>query len=320
MSLDRRGFFQVSLWGTTGLVLSFYTGAELYADQAQAALPEPETFKANAWIRIEGEGRIVFTLDRSEMGQGVYPSFALLVAEELEIDPEQLIVEFAPAAREYGNPKIINLQVTGGSTSLTGSYESLRMAGASLREVLRQAAAKRWQVELATCHAEAGAIHHKASARSLSYASLAVDAAKLPLPTHLELKKPKDFRLIGKARLRSDALLKVTGQAQFGIDATIPDLRIAVYLRSPVFGARLKSYQAQEARKVPGVEDIIAVDDGLAIVAQRYWQARKAAELIAIEWDTGTDKKLQSETIFASFTEEAKTQIAANAGKNELGT
>ena len=298
MGLDRRSFLQVSALAGGGLLCGFQLGDPLLAEGAKPG------FRPNAWLRMDKSGHIIFTLDRTEMGQGVYTGLTTILAEELDIDPEALVVEAAPFGRVYGNTATGGVQMTGGSSSISGSYLNLRQAGATLRVMMVSAAATLWKVEPNTCETVAGVVHHHASGQKLSYAELASEVARQPIPDAPALKDPANFRLIGKTRKRLDAGLKVNGQAVFGIDVKIPDLRVAVLVRSPRFGARVDTLEDAAARSVAGVEDIVKLEQGVAVVARNYWQARKASELLVITWQGGS--KVSSPIIFEEFKAEAR--------------
>ncbi len=313
--MDRRRFLELSSAAVGGLLLGFELTPAVLADEASPKAAQD--WAPNAWIRIDAAGALVFILDKTEMGQGVYATLPLLLAEELEVDPEQLRVEFAPADKKYGNPKNAGLQITGASTSLAVSYEPLRRAGAVLRELLRETAAERWQAALADCSAQKGQILHK-DGRRLSYFELAEAASRRTLPKHVSLKAPQDFRLIGKSRLRPDSPLKVRGQAVFGLDISIPDLRVAIYIRSPRLGAKLASFRAEKAKSIPGVEDIVAVDQGVAIIAKRYWQARQAEEALDITWDETKAGDFDSAAIYEHVLHRSQERLATLSSEEEL--
>jgi isoquinoline 1-oxidoreductase beta subunit len=199
-------------------------------------------FVPNAFIRIDRDGQIVLTMPYVEMGQGTYTSISMLIAEELEVDLEQVRLEHAPPNEKlYSNPLIGGVQATGSSNAIRGAWQPLRQAGAIARTMLVSAAAKKWKVEPASCRAERGEVIHAASGRRIKYGVLATDAAKVPVPENVALKRPQDFKLIGTPAKRLDAPAKVNGTAVFGIDVRPPGVKIATLAQSPVFGGRLKS-------------------------------------------------------------------------------
>jgi len=258
-------------------------------------------FQPNAWIRILANGTIVFTLDRVEMGQGTMTSHAVMVCEELEVDPKQIEIEHAEARRAYINPdRQIRVQITGGSTSTRSSWEPLREAGAVAREMLRRAAAETWRVPLAECVASAGTIRHDKSRRVAKYGELVRAASRQDVPS-VKLKEPAQWKLIGKSHDRLDARPKVDGTGVYGIDVKLPGLLTAVVVRPPVFGAKVRSYESMPARAQRGVFDVVEIPEGVAVIADGYWEARKGAERLAVQWDEGHGATLDTTTLSAAF-------------------
>ena len=278
--LNRRQFLQLTAATGGALVL----GLQLTGCGPEPVVDAQGRFAPNAWIRIDPDDTITLLVGRSEMGQGVLTALSMLIAEELEVDLAAVSVAFAPADRAYDNPMMF-IQATGGSTSVMTSWEPLRQAGATAREMLRAAAAARWQVPVAECRAEAGAIHHDASGRSVRYGALTADAARQPVPRQVALKARDAFRLIGHDQRRLDALEKVTGRAQFGIDIDLPDLLVACIARPPVFGARLQHFDATAAQAVPGVREVFTIPAGVAVLAEGYWAARTGRDALRITWE-----------------------------------
>ncbi|MGH9617662.1 MAG: molybdopterin cofactor-binding domain-containing protein, partial [Acidobacteriaceae bacterium] len=226
--LDRRKFLKTSLAGATGLIVGFYLPGkrELLAAEASAAT-------MNAFIHVSPDNIVTILVSKSEMGQGVATALPMLAAEELECDWRKIRFEFAPAARVYFDPAF-GMQGTGGSTSIHSSWEPLRKAGATAREMLIAAAAQKWGVDASECQAENGEVVHMGSKRRATYGSLADAAAKLPPPTDVKLKDAAAFKVIGKPMKRLDTPEKVNGRAKFGIDQRRPGMYHAVVLRCPV--------------------------------------------------------------------------------------
>jgi len=271
----------------------------------------PGDFVPNAWLRITPDDRIVFTLDRVEMGQGTMTSHAQLVAEELMINPARLVIELADSNRAYDNPDPgMGMQITGGSTSVKASFVPLREAAATAREMLRAAAARRWGVLATTCSAEDGAIVHAASGRRARYGELATSASTETVPLHATLTAPSDFKWIGTSVPRLDVHAKVDGSAVYGIDLTLPGLLNAVVLRRPTLGAKLLGFDAKAALSQPGVVDVFAIPQGVAVVASRYWQARRAAASVKVEWSAG-ETWVNSDTLRASYLSRAHEPATA---------
>jgi len=259
----------------------------------------PGDFVPNAWIRVTPEDRVVFTLDRVEMGQGTMTSHAQLVAEELAVKPEALVIVLADADRAYDNPAL-GLQMTGGSSSVKASFLPLRRAAATAREMLRAAAARRWAVPIDGCAAEDGAIVHAATGRRARYGELCAQAAHEAVPADVTLRPAAELRVIGTSVARLDARSKVDGSAIYGIDVKVPGLCTAVVLRPPVLGATLVRFDGGLARTQPGVVDIVAIPQGVAVVAERYWQARRAAASVQVVWSEG-EAWIDSDALRASY-------------------
>ncbi len=266
-------------------------------------------FAPNLWLKILSDDTMTFILDKSEMGQSVYTSMVMLLAEELDVKPEKFKIEMADADRKYSNPELLNIQITGGSTSVFAAYEPVRRAGATARAMLVAAAAKGWQVKDSECHTEGGFVVHGPTQQKSSYGSLARAAAQMLPPLNITLKNPSEFKIIGKTQRRLDSLLKVTGKATFGIDVVVPDALVAVLIRSPELGGTLKDFDGTEAKKLPGVTDVVAAAGGVAVVAKRYFQARKAAGLVNVQWESGPLKDFSTEGFYRELTERASTQI-----------
>ena len=316
----RRKFIRDSAALMGGLVISFYLpmkGGRAYAADAP---PKPvPVYPPNAFIRIAPDDSITIVINKSEMGQGVYTSLAMLIAEELEADWSRISVESAPVAAVY-NHTAFPMQMTGGSTSIASSWEQLRRVGASGRIMLIRAAAQQWGVPESECHAGNSQVIH-ASGKKMSYGALADAAAKLPLPDNVALKSPKDFKIIGKATKRLDTPAKINGSAQFGLDVYLPGVLTVLIARSPVFGGKVKSFDATEARKVSGVQGVYQVPTGIAVAASGFWPAKTARDLLEIEWDEGPGAGLSTPKMFAEFLDLAKQPgaVARKDGDTEQG-
>ncbi len=304
IDIRRREFLKASAAVGGGLVLGFYIplrGAEIAAAQQPPPAVEP-----NAWIRIAPDERVTILVAKAEMGQGVYTSLPMLIAEELELDWNQIRVAAAPAAPAYKHT-VFGIQVTGGSTSVSSSWDQLRTVGASMREMLILAAAQQWAVAPAACQAEKGRVRHPASGREASYGSLAELASRLPVPQQVALKEPKDFKIIGQALPRLDTAEKIDGSGQFGLDVLIPDMLVAVLARSPVFGGQVKSFKAEQAGKVPGVKAVAQVPSGVVVAASDFWSALQGRKALEIVWDEGEGATLATEKLRQQYAELVKT-------------
>ncbi|HEY7745136.1 MAG TPA: xanthine dehydrogenase family protein molybdopterin-binding subunit [Desulfuromonadales bacterium] len=307
VDLARRGFLKTGASLGAGLVIAFCLplgGRAARAAEASGANPLPG-IEPNAWLRIAPSGQVTILVAKSEMGQGVYTSMPMLIAEELEADWSRIRVEAAPVAPVY-NHLIFGMQATGGSTSVATSWEQLRTVGAAARLMLVAAAAQQWQVPVSECLAEQGEVRHPPSGRRLGYGELAPTAENLPVPTPIRLKDPKDFRLIGRPLPRLDTPEKVDGSGRFGLDVTLPRMLTAVVARAPVFGGRVKSVQAEKARATPGVRVVAEVPTGVAVAADDFWTALKGREALAIEWDEGAGALLSSDGLRLRFAELAQ--------------
>ena len=292
--LSRRNFLRASAIAGGGLLLSVnlpFAGRE---SEAAAAAGD---FAPNAFVRIGGDGKVVLTMPYVEMGQGTYTSIPMLIAEELEIGLNQVQLEHAPPSDKlYANP-LLGVQATGNSNAMRGAWQPMRKAGATAKAMLVAAAAKRWNVEPATCRAENGEVHHAASGRKLGYGELAADAAQMPVPENVTLKSPAEFKLIGTAAKRLDTPSKVNGTAVYGIDARPPGVKVATLAQSPVFGGRVKRVDDAAAKAVNGVRQIVTLDDAVAVVADHMGAAKKGLAALTIEWDEGPHAKLATADI-----------------------
>ena len=295
--LSRRGFLRVGAAAGGGLMLGLSLPSASGAAEADGA----DGFAPNAFVRIGGDGRIVLTMPYVEMGQGTYTSIPMLIAEELEVDLNQVRLEHAPPdVKLYANP-LLGIQATGNSNAIRGAWRPMRQAGATARTMLVSAAAGRWNVDPATCRAQRGEVTHTATGRRLSYGELAADAARLPVPENVALKRPQDFTLIGTPAKRPDTPSKVNGTAVFGIDVRPPGVKIATLAQSPVFGGRVRRVDDAAARTVKGVRQIVRLGDCVAVVADHMGAAKKGLAALVIEWDDGPHAELTTEAIAAEL-------------------
>ena len=311
LSLDRREFLKKSAAGSAGLVIGFYLPGKY---EALAGIPPKDAAAINAWVQIAPDDSITLLIDKSEMGQGISTALTMILAEELDLDWKKIRTEFAPAAPPYFNP-VFGLQGTGGSTSVRASWEPLAKAGAAAREMLVATAAKRWGVDPGACRTENSAVVNSASGKRLGYGSLVEEAAKLPVPVNPKRKDAKDYKLIGKPTKRIDSAVKANGKAPFGIDVRLPKMLHAVVARCPVFGGKVKSYDASKAKAVRGVKDVQQISTGVAVVADNTWSAMEGRRVLAIEWDEGPNSKNSSETIRKLYLERLE-QTGAIARKD----
>ena len=252
------------------------------------------------FVRIEAAGRIVLVMPSVEMGQGIYTAEAVLLAEELDVDLDQVdLVAAPPDALLYAQP-LFKAQMTGGSTSIRGFWTPLRQAGATARAMLVAAAAARWSVPPETCSTDRATVRHEASGRSLSYGELAGDAAAGPTPANVPLKGAGQWKLIGQSVKRLDTPQKVNGQAVFGIDVVVPGMKIAAVTMCPVDGDRIASLDDRATRRLQGVRDVLRLEDAVAVVGDTYWTAKTGLDALLIEWDHGPNAAVSTETMHSA--------------------
>ena len=297
--INRREFIKVTTAAGGGLVLAFYL------PEGVAAAEPAKEFIPNAFLRIGSDDLVTVIVNKSEMGQGVYTSLPMIIAEELDCDWRKVQVEAAPVAPEY-NHTLFGSMVTGGSTSVRTEWERLALAGATAREMLVQAAAWTWQAPPETLHVKNSLVYHP-DGRMLSYGSLAERAAKLEVTTGIKLKKPENYSLIGKPVHRLDSLAKVNGTAKFGIDIELEGMLVAVIARPPGFGAVFKEFDDQRAKAVKGVKAVTHVPAGVAVVAEGYWSAVKGREALQIKWDEAQGAALSTDGIRKNYAALART-------------
>jgi isoquinoline 1-oxidoreductase beta subunit len=310
-TIKRRDFLKTGAAVGGGLLISLYlpelTPAGVSAKPSgKLKSIEPATFAPNAFIRIAPDDTVTVIVNKSEMGQGVYTSLPMLIAEELEADWSKIKVESAPVDAVY-NHTVFGMQLTGGSTSTASEWQRFRKAGATARIMLIAAAAQNWKVEPQSLRAENGFVIHAASNRRASFGSLADTAATLTPPKDVPLKDPKDFKLIGKSTRRLDTPAKVNGSAQFGLDVQIPGMMTAVVARPPVFGGKVVSLNAERAKAVAGVKDVLQVPSGVAVVATGFWPAKLGRERLEIKWDDGPSANLSTVGMREQYATLAKT-------------
>ncbi len=286
--VSRREFVTVLGAAGGGLLLGYRV------DEARAA---PTAFAPNAFIRIGNDGGITLIMPQVEMGQGMYTSMPMLLAEELEVGLDQVRLEHAPPDDKlYANP-LFGMQMTGASSSVRAMYGPLRKAGAVGRNLLVTAAAQTWGVDPSSCQARMGVVTHMPTGRTLAYGALADKAATLRVPTEVTLKDPKDFTLIGTPAKRLDTPSKVNGTAQFSIDVRLPGLMIATLAASPVLGGKVASLDDTKAKAIPGVRQIVRLDDLVAVVGGHMWAAKQGLAALRIGWDDGPNGKLSTEDV-----------------------
>ncbi|CAM3431566.1 xanthine dehydrogenase family protein molybdopterin-binding subunit [Parendozoicomonas haliclonae] len=292
-SLSRRGFLKASMTAGGALTLGFTIPS------ISSAQDQQESWQANAWLEVDKDNQLTLIIDRVEMGQGTMTGLTTLVAEELSTSPDAILTRFAPAAKEYRNP-LFNMQMTGGSTSLAVAWTHLREAAAAMGWLLTSSAADIWQVPHRECALSQGHVVHPAHGK-LPWSQLIGVAQHKKLPSDIPLKPAGEFRYIGKRNQRTDAAPKSFGQADYGIDTKLPGMVHAVVIHSTYIGGTLKSYSADKAKNSAGVIDVFPIAQGIAVVAEKYWQARKAALLVEAQWEPGETGETSSEDIFNHY-------------------
>lgn len=308
-NLSRRRFLQGGAGLTLGFCLPGIAAAAAAAGPGKAGegLAAPVSFEPNAFLRIGADNSVTVISKHLEMGQGTYTGLATMLAEELDADWAQVRVEGAPAdAKRYNNLFWGPAQGTGGSTAMANSWEQMRKAGAAGRAMLVAAAAKRWQVPAAEIDVSQGVVRHAASKRSANFGALAEAAAQETVPTEVTVKKPENFRLIGKQARRKDTLEKTNGKAIFTQDVRLPGMLVAVVAHPPLFGAKVASFDATRAKAVKGVVDVVQIPQGVAVLASDTWSAKKGRDALQVSWDESAAFKLGSDEILARYKEMAK--------------
>lgn len=308
--LSRRNFLVAGAAAGGGMMIGWVPAAKSGVEKDPPAIPE-------AYIRIDGQGHVTIVSPMIEMGQGTYTSLPMLVAEELDVDMANVSVAIAPPSDKlYGNRLLGNTQVTGGSTSIRAFYLPLRKTGAAARVMLIAAAAETWGVDPGSLRTEPGFVVDGSANRRLSYGELADRAAKVPVPTEVKLKDASQFRIIGTPARRLDVSGKVNGTAQYGIDAKVPNMKVATVSASPEFGGKLASFDEAAAKKIPGVVQLVKLDNALAVIADHYWAAKKGLEAAAPVFEHGPNAHVTTADVAAALVKasERSGAIAKNDG------
>ncbi len=318
-SLSRRNILAAGMAGEFVLAFRLPVRAENKIE------PGPDStagqFAPNAFIRIDHSGKTTLVMPQVEMGQGVYTAVAMILCEELDGDYSQLVLETAPPNDKlYGNP-IFGIQVTGNSNSIRAFWKTLRVAGAAARAILVQAAAAQWQVDPSSCTASNGKVMHAASGRALGYGDLADAASALPVPQDPPLKDPKDFTLIGKPLKRFDTPDKTDGKVIYGIDAMLPGMKFATLAACPVFGGKVAHVDDSAAKSLPGVRQIVVLDDLVAVVGDHFWAAKKGLDALRVTWDEGPNAQVNSNDIWDNLRAASQKAgvVAKSVGDVEKG-
>ena len=305
--MNRRSFLRTTAAAAGGL----FVGFQIPRVEAAATTP----IKLNAFVHVGSDDNVTLFIHKAEMGQGTVTSLSMLLAEELECDWKKIRTEFPGVDREFGpNQGVV------GSQSIRSSWESLRRAGATAREMLIGAAAQQWGVDRAQCRAENNSVVNTSTNARLSFGSLAEAAAKQTAPANIALKDPANFRLIGKSTKRLDTPSKVNGQASFGIDVRLPNMQYAVIARCPVFGGKVASFDATKAKAVPGVKSVVQVPSGIAVVADNTWSAVEGRRALTVQWNEGPIGSVNTPAITKSFADSMQQPGAVGRKEGDAAT
>jgi len=314
-NIDRRNFIRLTGITSTALILGLSGKANsIAAIENLSAVADP--FELGAYIMINKNGEITLFNSKPEIGQGTFQSIPALMAEELEVSLDKVIIRQTGGEKKYGP-----MQFAGGSMSIRSEYQNLRKVGAAAKEMLLKAASNQWNVPVEECYALDATIIHRPSGKKLGYGDLAEAASKLEVPKSPTLKDPKDFKILGKPTARPDIPLKVNGTAQFGIDATVPGMVYASIERCPIFFSKLISFDATETKKVKGViavETCERIHDsykttGVAVIAETYWAAVQGRKALKVIWDNQGNEKFNSKDFEQSMRDAAKNEAGAIA-------
>jgi isoquinoline 1-oxidoreductase subunit beta len=302
-SVGRRTFMKSSVMAGGGMMLGFSWLASCKSSTEELLKMPDEWFKINGYLKIGNNGVTTIMSPNPEIGQNVKTSMPMIVAEELDVDWKNVIVEQAPL-----DLSIFKRQIAGGSQAIRQSWEPLRMAGATARQMLKEAAAKTWNVPVSEITTEAGVLHHKNSGKSAGYGEMASAAASIPVPKEVKLKDIKDFKIIGTSRKNVDAKKIVTGQPLFGLDYYKEGMLIAMIVHPPAFGLQLKSYDDTEVRSMPGIKDVFKINvfeksyesqwcditsfnDLVVVVGNSTWEVMNAKKALKLDWEPVIDEK-----------------------------
>ncbi|OYZ07750.1 MAG: twin-arginine translocation pathway signal protein, partial [Methylophilales bacterium 16-45-7] len=321
LNISRRTFLKATALVAGGLVIAFAIPQakrflmpgkdKAVADAETSKLPAP-----NAFLRIGTDNTITVMLAHSEMGQSIWTTLPMLIAEELDADWSTVKVEHAVAAPEYAHTAY-GIQITGGSSTTWSEFDRYRQAGALTRALLISAAAQKLGVAADTLRTENGFV--VSDSEKISFGELAEVASDLPTPTSVILKEPKDWKIIGKSTKRLDGPEKINGTAKFGQDVQFAGLKTAMVAHSPVFGGKVKSFDATASKQIKGVQNVVQVPTGVAVIADHYWAAKQGRDALKIEWDLGANASLDSTAMLNEYQTLASTKglPAAKAGDTQ---
>ncbi|HSR70729.1 MAG TPA: xanthine dehydrogenase family protein molybdopterin-binding subunit [Acidobacteriota bacterium] len=296
---DRRQFLRAAAGGAAGLIIGLRMP---FGSSRAAALSAEGSFAPNAFVRIAPDNTVTILSKHLEFGQGPFTGLATIIAEELDADWSQMRAEHSPAdPQRYNNLFFGPVQGTGGSTAIANSWNQLRRAGAQARAMLVQAAARKWQVAPGEITVESGVLRHSQSDRSATFGELLEDAAQVSLDEEPKLKDPKDFKLIGKRLPKLDTPAKTNGQAVYTLDVERPGMKVALIRYPPRFGARVRSFDDSKTRAVEGVTEVMEIPQGVAVIAEGFWAAKRGREALQVEWDNSQAEHASSERLIARY-------------------
>ncbi len=278
-SVSRREFIKAASATGAGLVIGFYLPSR---NQLLASGTIENSFVPNIWVTVQPDDQIIITSGKSEMGQGVWTSLPMIIAEEMDADWSKVKIE-----QGIGTKETAGRYGTGGSRSVRDSWTKLRRAGATAREMLLSAAAHEWNIEKSECTVENSIVRHPATSRQMTFGQLTVAASKERVPKKVTLKDPSNFKLIGTDIPRKDTPLKVTGAAGFAMDINLDGMVIAMVVRPPRFGATVKKIDSKQAEKTNGILDIFEVSNGVAVVGSNTWAVLQARKVLNVSWSKG---------------------------------
>ena len=301
-----------------GLLLAFHLPVRAENEPEQAADNTSGKFAPNAFIRIARDGKTTLVMPQVEMGQGVYTAIAMILAEELDADYSQIVLEHAPPNEKlYGNPSF-GIQVTGNSNSIRAFWTPLRKAGAAARAMLIAAAARQWNVVPESCTTANGVVIQTIGGRKLTYGALVDAASKIAPPQNPPLKNPKNFKIIGKPLKRFDTPNKVNGKVVYGIDAMLPGMKFATIAQSPVFGGRVGHVDDRATRKIPGVHKVVVLDDMVAVVGDHMWAAKSGLDALDVSWDAGPNGAVSSKQIWENLRAASRSDGAVAKARGDI--
>jgi isoquinoline 1-oxidoreductase subunit beta len=300
--IDRRNFLKISTLATGGLLISFAIPTNA---KSQISATLPNKIRLSPFLRIGEDNSIHITLSKVEMGQGIWTTLPMLIAEELDCDWSKIIVDHSPSgtANDFLEPPI--LKSTGGSETTKSEFDNYRLAGATARTMLVNAAIQRFGVQANDCKTENGFV--LIGEKRISYGELATEASLLTIPT-VQLREPKDWKIIGKSKKRLDNLEKINGTAKYGLDIQFPDLLTAVVAHAPVFGGKVESFDASKAKLIKGVRQVVQIPTGIAVIADNFWTAKKGRDALKIKWNLGVNTNIDSKTLLDDYLKLSKTK------------